>query len=192
MAKRGRTEGERFSNRLLVAAGLAMLILFVGMLVFSSIVNAPLRELANPNLTALSGETASFLAGGEIPIPVVQGGTGVNSVSITYKEYGVKLDFEPTVIDSGIINLRVVPEEARGFSPYVTGAGRYGVSPGRGMATSPPASMARALTGMPSSRSRPRRPSCAHARVAWRGSSAASTVTAAGLPLLRPSSRQNS
>ena len=69
-----------------------------------------IKTLASPNLVAVNGEKAKFLAGGEIPIPVVQGGTTTNSISIEYKEYGVKLEFEPTVIDSGIINLRVVPE----------------------------------------------------------------------------------
>ena len=54
---------------------------------------------------------AKFLAGGEIPIPIVQSaGTGNTSINVEFKEFGVKLDFEPTVIDSGIINLRVVPE----------------------------------------------------------------------------------
>lgn len=69
-----------------------------------------IKTLASPNLVAVNGEKAKFLSGGEIPIPVVQGGSNAGSVSIVYKEYGVKLDFEPTVIDSGIINLRVVPE----------------------------------------------------------------------------------
>jgi pilus assembly protein CpaC len=70
-----------------------------------------LKVLASPNLVAVNGEKAKFLSGGEIPIPVVQaGGTGNTSINVVFKEYGVKLDFEPTVIDSGIINLRVVPE----------------------------------------------------------------------------------
>lgn len=70
-----------------------------------------LKTLASPNLVAVNGEKAKFLAGGEIPIPVVQaGGTGNVAINIVFKEFGVKLDFEPTVIDSGIINLRVVPE----------------------------------------------------------------------------------
>jgi pilus assembly protein CpaC len=69
-----------------------------------------IKTLASPNLVAVNGEKARFLAGGEIPIPVVQGGSNSGSITIAYKEYGVKLDFEPTVIDSGIINLRVVPE----------------------------------------------------------------------------------
>ena len=69
-----------------------------------------LKTLASPNLVAVNGEKASFLAGGEIPIPVIQAGTGTSSINIIFKEYGVKLDFSPTVIDSGIINLRVRPE----------------------------------------------------------------------------------
>jgi pilus assembly protein CpaC len=63
--------------------------------------------LAEPNLTALSGETASFLAGGEIPIPISQ---GFGSVSIEYKQYGVSLAFTPTVMSGGRIALRVRPE----------------------------------------------------------------------------------
>jgi pilus assembly protein CpaC len=63
--------------------------------------------LAEPNLTALSGETASFLAGGEIPIPVSQ---TLGSVSIEYKPYGVSLAFTPTVLSGGRISLRVRPE----------------------------------------------------------------------------------
>src|SRR5688500_19096306 len=53
------------------------------------------QSLAEPNLIAYNGQEASFLAGGEIPIPVVQGTT--NSVSVEYKEYGVRLNFRPTV-----------------------------------------------------------------------------------------------
>nr|WP_256325728.1 type II and III secretion system protein family protein [Sphingomonas sp. YR710] len=63
--------------------------------------------LAEPNLTALSGETASFLAGGEIPIPI-SGGLG--SVSVEFKQYGVSLSFTPTVLAGGRISLRVRPE----------------------------------------------------------------------------------
>ena len=70
-----------------------------------------LKTLASPNLVAVNGEKAKFLSGGEIPIPIVQsGGSSSSSVSVMFKEFGVKLDFSPTVIDSGIINLRVVPE----------------------------------------------------------------------------------
>lgn len=63
--------------------------------------------LAEPNLTALSGETASFLAGGEFPIPVSQGN---NAVTIEYKQYGVGLAFTPIVLAGGRISMRVRPE----------------------------------------------------------------------------------
>lgn len=63
--------------------------------------------LANPNLTALSGETGTFLAGGEIPIPVSQ---GLGAVSVEYKQYGVSLAYTPTVLADGRISLRVRPE----------------------------------------------------------------------------------
>jgi len=63
--------------------------------------------LANPNLTAISGETGTFLAGGEIPIPVSQ---GLGAVSVEYKQYGVSLAYTPTVLSDGRISLRVRPE----------------------------------------------------------------------------------
>ena len=63
--------------------------------------------LANPNLTAISGETGSFLAGGEIPIPLSQ---GLGAVSVEYKQYGVSLSYTPTVLADGRISLRVRPE----------------------------------------------------------------------------------
>ncbi len=63
--------------------------------------------LAEPNLSALSGETASFLAGGEFPIPVSQGN---NAVTIEYKQYGVGLAFTPIVLADGRISMRVRPE----------------------------------------------------------------------------------
>lgn len=63
--------------------------------------------LANPNLTALSGETANFLAGGEIPIPVAQ---GLGTTTVEFKQYGVSLAFTPTVLADGRISLRVRPE----------------------------------------------------------------------------------
>jgi pilus assembly protein CpaC len=70
-----------------------------------------ITTLAQPNLTALSGETASFLAGGEIPIPVAQSSsTGAPTISVEYKEYGVSLAFTPTVLGDGRISLRVRPE----------------------------------------------------------------------------------
>nr|WP_256930796.1 type II and III secretion system protein family protein [Pseudomonas sp. ABC1] len=64
--------------------------------------------LARPSLVALSGQTASFLAGGEVPIPVPS--TGSDTISIEYKEFGVRLSLTPTVIDRGRITLKVAPE----------------------------------------------------------------------------------
>ena len=63
--------------------------------------------LAEPNLTALSGETASFLAGGEFPVPISQ---SLGSVTIEYKQYGVGLAFTPFVLADGRISMRVRPE----------------------------------------------------------------------------------
>jgi len=69
------------------------------------------RRLAEPNLTALSGETASFHAGGEVPVKVcLEDEDGTNKCSIEYKEFGVKLGFTPTVLDDGLINLNIIPE----------------------------------------------------------------------------------
>jgi pilus assembly protein CpaC len=65
------------------------------------------RRLAEPNLTALSGEKASFLAGGEVPIPVAEND---GKVTVQYKEYGVRLNFTPVVLDNGLINLKLEPE----------------------------------------------------------------------------------
>jgi len=74
--------------------------------------NQYLRILANPTLVALSGEEASFLAGGEFPIPIPQGGSGGGGTSITieYKKYGVGLVFRPIVLGDGTIQLKVAPE----------------------------------------------------------------------------------
>ncbi len=70
------------------------------------------KTLAEPNLMALSGETASFLAGGEFPIPVVNDiETGETpAVSVEFKEFGVSLSFTPTVISKDRINLVIKPE----------------------------------------------------------------------------------
>jgi len=65
------------------------------------------HTLAEPTLTALSGETASFLAGGEFPIPT---SSGLNGVSVEFKQYGVSLAFTPTVLEGGRISMRVRPE----------------------------------------------------------------------------------
>ena len=84
---------------------------------FSTIIKAmqqkgDLKLLANPKLLCLSGEEASFLVGGEIPVPIAQTVTsgGAPSVSIVWKEYGVRLDFLPTVVDTNLINLKISPE----------------------------------------------------------------------------------
>jgi pilus assembly protein CpaC len=69
-----------------------------------------LQILAEPNLMALNGREASFLAGGEFPFPVVQPGAGVNAVTITFKEFGVRLKFTPTMLPDGKIRLKVAPE----------------------------------------------------------------------------------
>jgi pilus assembly protein CpaC len=65
------------------------------------------QSLAEPNLIAYNGQEASFLAGGEIPVPVVQGATG--TVSVQFKEYGIRLNFRPTVAGD-TIRIHVQPE----------------------------------------------------------------------------------
>jgi pilus assembly protein CpaC len=68
------------------------------------------RRLAEPNLIALSGDAARFLAGGEFPVPIPQTTTtGFPTVTIEYKKFGVELAFVPTVLSRGVINLRVEP-----------------------------------------------------------------------------------
>jgi len=71
-----------------------------------------IKTLAEPNLVAMSGDTASFLAGGEFPIPVAQSNTGTNTPTITieYKQFGVALGFTPTILKDGMINMIVNPE----------------------------------------------------------------------------------
>ncbi len=69
------------------------------------------RSLAEPNLLTLEGEEASFLAGGEFPFPTVQQGGGTQgAVTITFKEFGVRLRFTPTITNNGAIRLQVEPE----------------------------------------------------------------------------------
>ena len=68
------------------------------------------QSLAEPNLIATNGKEASFLAGGEYPYPVVQSGSGTNSVTITFKEFGVRLSFTPTVLGGDLVHLKVKPE----------------------------------------------------------------------------------
>ena len=70
-----------------------------------------LRRLAEPNLVALSGDVATFEAGGQIPVPIaVTSGIGVATPTIEFKDFGVLLKFRPTVLNNGIINLSINPE----------------------------------------------------------------------------------
>lgn len=71
-----------------------------------------IRLLASPRLVCLSGEEASFLVGGEIPVPIPSQATvaGGLSVAIQWKEYGVKLTFTPNIIDSNLVRLKIAPE----------------------------------------------------------------------------------
>ena len=69
-----------------------------------------LQILAEPNLIAVNGKEASFLAGGEFPFPTVQPGNGVNAITIQFREFGVRLKFTPVIMPSGNIHLKVVPE----------------------------------------------------------------------------------
>jgi pilus assembly protein CpaC len=68
------------------------------------------RELAEPNLIAMNGQQASFLAGGEFPVPVLQMGNNGTGVTIIWKEYGIRLNFKPTIIDEDHIRLELEPE----------------------------------------------------------------------------------
>jgi pilus assembly protein CpaC len=69
-----------------------------------------LQILAEPNVLAMNGKAASFIAGGEFPVPVVQGGSNIGAVTIQFREYGVKLNFLPTITPRGTIRLQVAPE----------------------------------------------------------------------------------
>ena len=79
----------------------------VGILIRALQSNGNLQSLAEPNLVAYNGQEASFLAGGELPVPLVQGNTG--QVTIQYKEFGVRLTFTPTIAGD-VIRLKVKPE----------------------------------------------------------------------------------
>lgn len=78
----------------------------------SAVIDAMAQEglvtlLAEPNLTAISGSTATFLAGGEFPVPIPQ---ALGTVSVEYKQYGVSVSFAPTVLSTGQISMKVRPE----------------------------------------------------------------------------------
>ena len=68
------------------------------------------ETLAEPNIMAVNGKEASFLAGGEFPFPVAEGTGGGTTVSIEFKEFGIRLDFIPTITPRGTIRLQVAPE----------------------------------------------------------------------------------
>ena len=69
-----------------------------------------LQILAEPNLIAVNGKEASFLAGGQFPFPIVQPGAGFTAVTISFKEFGVRLQFTPVIMPNGYIHLKVAPE----------------------------------------------------------------------------------
>jgi pilus assembly protein CpaC len=71
-----------------------------------------IKTLAEPNLVAMSGDTASFLAGGEFPIPVAQSnnGGGLPTITVEFKQFGIALGFTPTILSDGMINIAVTPE----------------------------------------------------------------------------------
>jgi pilus assembly protein CpaC len=69
-----------------------------------------LQILAEPNLIAVNGKEASFLAGGEFPVPVPQSGVTLGAITIQYKEFGIKLNFTPMIMPNGAIHLMVRPE----------------------------------------------------------------------------------
>jgi pilus assembly protein CpaC len=69
-----------------------------------------LQILAEPNLIAVNGKQASFLAGGQFPFPIVQPGNGFTAVTISFKEFGVRLQFTPVITPNGYIHLTVAPE----------------------------------------------------------------------------------
>ena len=69
-----------------------------------------LQILAEPNLIAVNGKKASFLAGGQFPFPIVQPGNGFTAVTISFKQFGVSLEFTPVIMPNGNIHLQVAPE----------------------------------------------------------------------------------
>jgi pilus assembly protein CpaC len=84
-----------------------------------------LQRLAEPNLVALSGDTASFQAGGQFPVPVaITSGIGIATPTIEFKDFGILLRFRPTVLNNGIINLSINPEVSElNFAQAVTISG---------------------------------------------------------------------
>jgi pilus assembly protein CpaC len=69
-----------------------------------------LETLAEPNVMAINGKPASFVSGGEFPYPMVQGGASVGTVTISFREYGIRINFLPVITPRGTIRLQVAPE----------------------------------------------------------------------------------
>lgn len=88
--------------------------------------NGMAHTLAEPTLVALSGQTASFLAGGEFPIPVVQNGGSGSSITIEFKPFGIRLMVTPTILPHGRIALKVAPEVSE--IDFTTGVDTGGVT----------------------------------------------------------------
>lgn len=104
--------GAEFDDQGLVFSDFLNLFLFhnnqnVGVLLKALKQTGYFQSLAEPNLIAYNGQEASFLAGGEFPVPIVQGTT--NAVTVSYKEFGVRLTFRPTIAGD-LIRLHVAPE----------------------------------------------------------------------------------
>ena len=98
--------------------------------------------LAEPNLTAQSGEPASFLAGGEFPIPVASSSSnGGQNISVVFKQFGVSLEVVPTVLSTGRLNLRIRPEVSQ-----LSAVGAVSVPSGGGTLTIPALTVRRAET----------------------------------------------
>ena len=106
--------------------GIARAFTSIGGVIIDVVLNAleqqgVVRTLAEPNLVALSGDTAEFLAGGEVPIPVA---TEENTITVQFKPFGIGMSFTPTVIDGDLINLELETEvSAIDTSVQVTAAG---------------------------------------------------------------------
>ncbi len=82
----------------------------LGMIIRALKTNGDFKSLAEPNLLALDGQEASFLAGGEFPFPSIQGGANNNAVTVEWREFGVRLRFTPRVTNIGNIRLSIAPE----------------------------------------------------------------------------------
>jgi len=105
------------TTQTVTASDMLNLFLYIGKANFGATVKALeqkqiLQILAEPTLSALSGQSAKFLSGGEFPFPIVQGGVAGSTpaVTIQFRPYGVRLDFTPTVNDDGTIRLKIAPE----------------------------------------------------------------------------------